>query len=134
LVWGRGVRLLLDTHVLAWSFLKTSLLSPAAVRALVDPGNEVLVSIVSPWEIAIKVGAGKWPEAKPLIDNFEAELAGTNFATLPITLDHVRAAGLMQSPHRDPFDRLLAAQAQIEGLTLITADAKLAGLGAPVLW
>ena len=53
---------------------------------------------------------------------------------MPISLDHVRRAGLMQSPHRDPFDRLLAAQAEIEGLTLVTADARLASLGIPVLW
>ena len=86
------------------------------------------------WEMAIKVGIGKWPEAAALVDDFEAKSALPGFRLLPISVPHVRAAGLMQSPHRDPFDRLLTALAQIEGLTLVTADAKLASLSAPTLW
>jgi PIN domain nuclease of toxin-antitoxin system len=128
------VRLLLDTHVLAWATLEPDKLSTAAKAALDDDGNTVLVSIVSAWEIAIKVGVGKWADAAELLGNFENELAEAGFEMLPISVTHVRHAGLMQSPHRDPFDRLLAAQARIEGLTLVTADAKLAALGAPVLW
>ena len=86
------------------------------------------------WEMAIKVGIGKWPEAAALVDDFEAKIALPGFRLLPISVPHVRAAGLMQSPHRDPFDRLLAAQAMTEGLTLVTADTRLAALGAAVLW
>ena len=84
--------------------------------------------------MAIKIGLGKWPEAEPLLAKLEAELAVPGFRLLPISLAHVRAAGLMSSPHRDPFDHLLAAQAQIEGLTLVTADPKVQALAATWLW
>ena len=77
---------------------------------------------------------GTWPEALPLIANFENECQTENFRVLPIAVDHARMAGLMQHDHRDPFDRLLAAQAIIEGLTLITVDRKLGALGASCAW
>ena len=128
------MRLLVDTHTVFWSVMSPSQLSPVARHALADKRNAVFVSIASAWEMAIKVGQGKWPEAKALLDNFENEMAAAKFGLLPITLAHVRAAGLMQSPHRDPFDRLFAAQASIERLTLVNADARLGAFGAPVLW
>ena len=132
------MRLLLDTHTLFWSVVDEVQLSSMANAALADKRNEVYASLVSAWEMAIKVGLGKWPEAKPMLDNFESEMATAKFQLLSISLNHARAAGLMQSPHRDPFDRLLAAQAQIEGLTLVTADAKaqslVEALGAKWLW
>jgi PIN domain nuclease of toxin-antitoxin system len=84
--------------------------------------------------MAIKVGLGKWPEAKALVNNFGDEVAAEGFRILPISIAHARESGLNRAPHRDPFDRLLAAQAVHEGLTLVTADPKLAGLGASVLW
>ena len=93
-----------------------------------------MVSVVTAWEIAIKVGGRGWPEVQDLLDTFETAIAAEGFGLQPISVAHVRAAGLMQSPHRDPFDRLLAAQAQIEGLTLVTADAKVQTLGAQWLW
>jgi PIN domain nuclease of toxin-antitoxin system len=80
------------------------------------------------------VGLGKWPEARPLIENFENEIASEGFRLLPIEIPHVRAAGLMQVAHRDPFDRLLVAQAAREGLTLVTSDQVLGDLGAVCLW
>ena len=128
------MRLLLDTHALLWYLTTPEKLPAAAHRAIRSAENEVYASLASAWEISIKVGLGKWPEARTLLDTFETAIEQEQFAILPITVAHVRAAGLMQSAHRDPFDRLLAAQAQIEGLTLVTADPKLAGLGAPVLW
>ena len=128
------MKLLLDTHALFWWVVEQDKLPQRVFAAIEDDGNEVFVSIATAWEIAIKVGQGKWPEAAGLINSFERELATAEFHALPITVPQVRMAGLMQSPHRDPFDRLLAAQAQIEGLTLVTADAKLASLGAPTLW
>jgi PIN domain nuclease of toxin-antitoxin system len=69
-----------------------------------------------------------------LIENFECEIASKGFALIPIEVQHVRTAGLMQAAHRDPFDRLLVAQAASEGLTLVTSDAALAALGARCLW
>ncbi len=128
------MKLLLDTHVLFWWFIEPARLTAAAFAAIEADDAEVYVSIASCWEIAIKVGLGKWPEATMLLDAFDDELDRAEFLVLPISIAHARAAGLLQSSHRDPFDRLLAAQAQIEGLTLVTADAKLAALGAPVLW
>ncbi len=128
------MRVLLDTHVLFWALTDETLLSPAARSAIRDGTNEVFASIATAWEIAIKVGAGKWSEAEPLIRDFEREVSTPGFGILPINVAHVCAAGLMRSTHRDPFDRLLAAQSMIEGLSLVTADPKLAALGAPVLW
>ena len=128
------MRLLLDTHVLAWAVLDVGKLSTAASQDIESRQNTILVSVVSAWEMAIKVGTGKWPGAAPLVNAFETEIGVAGFELLPITIPHVRASGLMASPHRDPFDRLLAAQALIEGLTLVTADQKVAALGAPVLW
>jgi PIN domain nuclease of toxin-antitoxin system len=87
-----------------------------------------------PWETAIKVGLGKWPEAHGFLADFEQEMLESNYTILPITLDHVRFAGLMTSAHRDPFDRLLAAQAQVDGLSLVTADPKLRDPGAACLF
>jgi PIN domain nuclease of toxin-antitoxin system len=71
--------------------------------------------MASTWEMAIKVGIGKWPGAALVLDDFEQLLVTEQFRILPITIPHVRLAGLMPSPHRDPFDRLLAAPASIEG-------------------
>jgi PIN domain nuclease of toxin-antitoxin system len=128
------VRLLLDTHTLVWSLTATPRLPVRVRNALSAPTSEIFVSVASVWEIAIKVGLGKWPAAEPLLADIETRLANMPTVLLPISVAHVRHAGLLQSTHRDPFDRLLAAQAQIEGLTLVTADAKLATLGALVLW
>ena len=94
----------------------------------------MLVSVASAWEIAIKVGLGKWPEARDLLLDFERHMDDAGFEMLPIMVAHVRAAGLMAATHRDPFDRLLAAQATIEGLVLVTADPSVTTLGAAHLW
>jgi PIN domain nuclease of toxin-antitoxin system len=128
------VRLLLDTHVFYWWMAEHSRLSADAQRAISEPTNEVYVSVASAWELAIKVGAGKWPEAVDIVDQFEHHLAAESFRLLTISVAHVRSAGLMASAHRDPFDRLLAAQAGTEGLRIITVDAKLAALTSDVVW
>ena len=128
------MRLLLDSHTLYWWLRHKTRLSQRASSVIESEDNEVFVSIATAWEMAIKAGSGKWPEAKPLLDEFELEMELSDFKLLPIKIQHVRLAGLMQSAHRDPFDRLLAAQAVIEGLTLVSSDAKMAGLGADVIW
>lgn len=108
---------------------------PNRVATLIErDDSDVYVSIASLWEMAIKVGNGKWPQAANLVRTFEAELVANHFDLLPIQAEHARAAGLMALPHRDPFDRLLAAQAIAEGLTLVSADGPIATLGADVSW
>ena len=117
-----NLKVLLDTHFVFWATMATSQL-PQASRQLLERGtDEFFVSLASAWEIAIKVGLGKWPEARGLIDDFEEHVSRTGFAILPITLDHVRVAGLFQVPHRDPFDRLLAAQAIDQNMQLLSVD------------
>ena len=128
------MRLLLDTHALVWWVRNDDGLSKPASQAIASAKSEVFVSVVVAWEIAIKVGLGKWPEARELLDEFESTMTTNSFKLLPITIGHARVAGLMQTQHRDPFDRLLVAQAQIEGLSLVTADGQLADLGASILW
>ena len=128
------MQLLLDTHALFWSISDEGLLSPTALAAIRSSGNDVVVSVGSLWEMAIKVGLGKWPPAATLVTNFEQEMAANGFRILGINVDHARESGLMRSAHRDPFDRLLAAQARIEQLTIVTADIKLQRLGAAWLW
>jgi PIN domain nuclease of toxin-antitoxin system len=128
------MKLLLDTHALVWWVQQHPNLSTTASAAISDPAAVLHVSIGTVWEISIKVGLGKWPEAAPVLANFEAILLDEKIALLPITIADARAAGLTQSPHRDPFDRLLAAQALQHGLTLVSRDNKLRSLGAPVIW
>ena len=128
------MRLLLDTHALVWWMKSNKHLTPVAYEAVTSRNNEVFTSVACAWEMAIKVGLGKWPEASSVLETFEADLTAVGVRILPISVTHARTAGLMSSPHRDPFDRLLAAQAITEGLTLVTSDAKMASLGAPCLW
>ena len=90
--------------------------------------------MLPPFGRSLKVGLGKWPEAQPLLADVEAHLARARFTILHLSIVHVRSAGLMLSDHRDPFDRLLAAQAMTEGLTIVTADLKVQSLGTPWLW
>jgi len=128
------LRTLFDTHALFWWLTDDARLSILARQVVSDDPDTVHVSVATAWEIAIKVGQGKWPEARWLIENFEREIASEGFALLAIEVQHVRTAGLMQAAHRDPFDRLLVAQAASEGLTLVTSDAALTTLGARCLW
>lgn len=128
------MQLLLDTHALFCSITDETLLSPTALASIRASDNDVFVSVGSLWEMAIKVGLGKWPPATSLVTNFDHEMATNGYRILGITVDHARESGLMQSPHRDPFDRLLAAQARIEQLTIVTADVKLQALSIAWLW
>lgn len=123
-----GPVLLLDTHALAWWLLDSPRLGAAAREAIADPGTIVLASAVSAWEMAQKHARGRWPEVGAGLATLEADLARLGFRVLPLTLPHALAAGRLDWPHRDPFDRMLAAQAVTEGATLVTADRVFAGL------
>lgn len=113
------MNLLLDTHVLLWWLADDPKLVQPARQAVADTDNIVHVSAVSLWETAIKQGIGKLD----LPDGFEDAVAAQGFRELPVKWAHARQSRLLPWLHRDPFDRMLVAQAQVEQLTLVTADA-----------
>ena len=126
--------LLLDTHALLWWLAQPDRLSPAAHGAIADPGNRVHVSAASGWEIATKVRLGKLPAASELLNDLAQLLVAQGFELLPITLLHGLHAGSYPMAHRDPFDRLLAAQAELDGLTLVSLDPALEAFPCCLLW
>ncbi len=128
------MRILLDTHAYFWWETNHRNLSARARDAIAAADNQVLVSAVMAWELATKARFGKWPEAADLAADIAAALREEAFEPLPISLEHARMAGFLPSPHRDPFDRMLAAQAQVEGIPLVTADPVFRALGVRVLW
>lgn len=95
---------------------------------------DIVVSAVVVWEIASKVNRGKWPEAAAIAATLNESLAEHAYVALPITLRHAHVAGFLHSRHRDPFDRMLAAQAQVEGIPLATADPVFRELGVSIVW
>jgi PIN domain nuclease of toxin-antitoxin system len=127
--------LLVDTHILLWwAFNDTAKLTAAAREALRDPSHDVLVSSACAWEIATKFRIGKLPEAKLFIEDFDGVMARSAFRELRVNWQHARAAGLLPGPHRDPFDRLLIAQAKIENASIVSADPVFAAYGAATVW
>ena len=128
------MRLLLDTHALLW-WLTDDRSLPASARRLIARGkNTVLVSAASAWEIATKVRLGKLPMAVDLVADLERVLLQESFEALAISVDHSVRAGLLPGPHRDPFDRMLIAQSQAEGLPIVSSDAAFDGYGVRRLW
>jgi PIN domain nuclease of toxin-antitoxin system len=109
---------LLDSHVLLWWLEDSARIGPAARRVLADPGARILVSAASVWEIGIKQALGKLRVPESIVDLLQDE----GFEPLPITARHAEAAASLPPLHRDPFDRMLVAQARADGLTLITHD------------
>lgn len=123
------MNLLLDTHVVLWWLGDMSDLSVGARAAIAERSNIVHVSAVTAWEIVVKRALGKLDIPEP----WEEALAQEPFSKLPVTWAHALAVGRLADIHRDPFDRLLVAQARVEGLTLVTRDAALARYGIPIL-
>jgi PIN domain nuclease of toxin-antitoxin system len=122
------VRLLLDTHLLLW-WLSNSPLLPAPARQLIgDPDNTIFVSAVSLWEVWLKSSVGKLR----VPSDFARKLAAEPFEDLPLRAEHTRAVAMLEWHHRDPFDRMLIAQAGSENLLLLTADSALGAYGAVV--
>ena len=114
--------ILLDTHTLLWFLQGSSRLSLMARALIEDPGNRVLVSVVSCWEIAIKAGQGKLNLSEPSRTLLERELPANDLELLPISLEHATTVEGLTQHHKDPFDRLLIAQAIVEGLPIISVD------------
>lgn len=125
------MRLLLDTHILLWMSDRLELLSPDAMALLGNASHELCYSPVNIWEIAIKNAAGRDDFfVDPRV--FRDELARRGFVELPIRSDHALALGAMRNHHKDPFDRMILAQAIVEGVTLVTADRHLARYPGPI--
>jgi PIN domain nuclease of toxin-antitoxin system len=116
------MRFLLDTHALLWCFNADPSLSPRVRRLIEDGSNEILVSAASAWEIATKVRLGKLPTGEELVADFGRYLAQLGCDTLSISVEHAIRAGRLMGPHRDPFDRMLIAQAQAEDLPIVSND------------
>ena len=116
------MRFLLDTHTLLWSFNDSPSLSPRARKLIENGSNEILISAASGWEIATKVRLGKLPTGADLVDELERYLAQLGCDAMPISLDHAVRAGSLPGEHRDPFDRMLIAQAQMENLRIVSND------------
>jgi PIN domain nuclease of toxin-antitoxin system len=128
------MRLLLDTHALIWWVTDDPALSKIASDAIGDPANEVLASAASAWEIATKHRIGKLPHAGLLAQDFLGSIAAEGFIGLPISVSEGEAAGRLPGPHRDPFDRMLIAQALAESLTLISNERLFDRYGVARLW
>ena len=128
------MRLLLDTHALLWWLTDDAQLSATARQWLGDEGNQVLVSAVSAWEIATKQRLGKLQGIAPVADWYSDLVAADGFLHLPVTHAHTLRAGAYAVAHRDPFDRMLAAQAELESLPLLTCDTALAAFACKTVW
>ena len=117
------MRLLLDTNAFLWAVREPAKLSAPAAELITSLDNELVVPALVPWELAIKYRSGKLPEAEPIVADYAAVLLRLGASSLPITHSHTLHAGLLSWEHRDPFDRLLAAVAVIEGLPVVSKDA-----------
>jgi PIN domain nuclease of toxin-antitoxin system len=128
------VRLLLDTHAFLWWLAGDNLLSMTARAAITDEANEIFVSAASAWEMTTKHRIGKLPSLDPIAADLEAVIVGQGFQALPISLRHGQVAGALPGPHRDPFDRMLIAQAMLDDLILVSNEEPFDVYGVRRLW
>ncbi|SFI55857.1 type II toxin-antitoxin system VapC family toxin [Planctomicrobium piriforme] len=128
------MKLLLDTHAFLWYCQDSSALSKSAKALIEDSSNQKALSVVSCWEIAIKAGIGKLILGEPSCTYLSNALTKTGIELLPMTLQHATAVEQLALHHRDPFDRLLVAQAMTEGLPIVTVDAHFSAYGVRCLW
>jgi PIN domain nuclease of toxin-antitoxin system len=128
------VRLLLDTHTLLWWLDGDRRLSRQGRNVIGDEDNEVWVSAASAWELATKARLGKLAGARDVANDVAGCLARQGFLELPISVLHAQRAGGLRIDHRDPFDRMLIAQAQMEDLPIVTNERLFDGLGITRIW
>lgn len=129
------MRLLLDTHALLWTLSEPERIPSATLDAIRDPANELLVSAASAWEIATKHRLGKLDGAQAVVLGYADHLARLGATELAMTGHHAMTAGALAWEHRDPFDRMIVAQAMIESVPVVTADRALAAFpGIRALW
>jgi PIN domain nuclease of toxin-antitoxin system len=128
------VRLLVDAHAFIWAVDDPSKLGTQAVTALQDPGNDLLLSAGTIWEIAIKVGLGKLSLSMPYRQWMNQAITDLGMTVLPITVEYADVQGNLPKHHGDSFDRLLVAQAQMENMALVSADPGFDPYGINRLW
>lgn len=128
------MKLLLDSHTLIWAADDPAQLTAAAQGLLQDPAHDRMLSAATLWEVAIKFSLGKLPLSLPYRQWMDRAIADLGLVVLPITLDHTDRQTGLPWHHRDPFDRLLVAQAQVEGVPIVSADAVLDAYGIARLW
>lgn len=124
------MKLLLDTHVVLWMLLDDPKLKPAVRRRLAASDAQLYVSVITPWEVAIKAGLGRLE----IDDDMQGPLAAFGVTFLGVELAHIAHVRKLPLHHKDPFDRMLFAQALAEGMTLVSADRKAAAYEVPLLW
>ena len=128
------MRLLLDTHALLWWLDGDNRLSQTVLSLVGDENIAVFVSAVSAWEIATKVRIGKLPGAVEVAERFPEVIGQQGFKSLDISIEHARRAGLLPGKHRDPFDRMLIAQSQIEDVALVSNEQLFDEFGIRRVW
>ncbi len=129
------MKCLLDTHALLWALTDPARLGPQALAVIRDRSSVLVVSAMTAWEISTKNHIGKLPQADVLVAGYAQHLRRLGASKLPITDEHALLAGRLAWAHRDPFDRMLAAQAMLESLPLVTGDAAFATLpGVATIW
>ena len=126
--------LLLDTCTLLWAWSRPEKLGRRLQGVLRNPRNQVWVSAASAWELAIKHRAGKFPHGEHVLAEWNERIAQDGFRELTISFHHALRAGSLPGAHRDPFDRMIAAQGLIETLRVATPDPEIAALGADTIW
>ncbi|WP_235939737.1 type II toxin-antitoxin system VapC family toxin [Occultella kanbiaonis] len=126
---------LLDTHTLLWALTEPSRLGTESRRIITTRSSQLIASAASAWEISTKQRLGRLPQADALVGAYPRHLERLGVVRLPISEEHALLAGRLEWAHRDPFDRMLAAQAMIESLTLLTKDTAFSGLpGLATVW
>ncbi len=128
------MRFLLDTHALLWWFFDDARLSRTARGVIADRENEVFVSSASAWEVSTKHRLGKLGGAEELVRDFSGWVDRAGLIELPITIAHAQRAGNWPQDHRDPFDRMLAAQSALEEMPIISRDRALEQFGIRLVW
>jgi PIN domain nuclease of toxin-antitoxin system len=128
------VRLLLDTHTLLWWFSDDPALPKSCRKLIARPDSSVFVSAVSAWEIATKFRLGKLSSASELVQDFGGYLDREKFLSLPVSHEHGVRAGMLPGPHRDPFDRMLIAQAEMEEMFIVSNEKTFDRYGVRRVW
>lgn len=128
------MRLLLDTHALLWWLSDNPQLTKPATRAIANTRNTVIVSAASAWEIATRVRLGKLPTAVDLVADFVAQMEREGFQLLAVSVEHAIRGGMLPGPHKDPFDRMLIAQAQAEHLPIVSNETAFDAYGVRRVW